>query len=250
MQGIWTTFLTVWGCKIDGNLKADLASSEDVVEERFLLFDLNLSDCETTVRTLNDNLLTWLGTFLKLGESYWPSLDFSVSSWWRVFPRCNHHFTAGVAIGHSISVWNHLIVFEVTPMFFLAFWLVKGLILSYLTHLFGNGHEHVVVCADSCFHDKRALGLPVASFLLLTNDFDLTTIIYEWVFQFSHKRLILAGNNLVERKLVRSDELLFGQVVNLGFIINIIYFYYILIRVLKKEVDLNRLNKVGVCTVI
>lgn len=86
MQREWIVLLTIWGCEIDSNLKTDLASSENVVEEGFLLFNLNLFDGEGPFIILDSQVLARLCIFLNLREIYWPSLDFRVFSRRRELP--------------------------------------------------------------------------------------------------------------------------------------------------------------------
>ena len=54
----------------------------------------------------------------------------------------------------------------------------------------------------------------------------------------------------MERELVRSNELLFAQVTEICLIIHVINFDHIFVGILEEEIDLNRLNKFGVRTVI
>jgi len=233
-------------------MKTHFTTTEDVIEERQLLFDFDVFKDNGTCSTSSlEGQHSILALSRYIGVSSWgTSYTFMVSAL-AICEHFNLNCSGLLGISQSISVSKDGGVVEtICWTCFSALTLVDWNGFSSAITGFAYGKEKWVGSLGICRYIKFAWDLAPAIFLFFSCNLDSPTELFPWILQCGFKGLIFAGDNLMQGKWIWPDEILLCEIIEVSSIISIINFHNEFLVFFEGEMGFNGSNPLWIEVII
>lgn len=194
MKRLWVIDGSIAQSEINCDLKSYLAASEDVIKERFLLFDLDVADIDIWPSFRGLGKLSARGELLILKLS---RLYLLVISIWIKFEKLKQQVLLTVTVSQSICISVNGVPLGVACRCFFAFTFENGEPLVGILALLLDHQEDVAAQISAEWDVERAWELTVVGLLLGRVHGNATWFGQLWVWKVSSQLLVPTCNHIL-----------------------------------------------------